>query len=159
MAIFEEQYLSNPNDNSQADWCAWNTEGQAFLWTNFYVKIWSFRMLPSIWIFRLGRWTGLRTLNFATTFLSIHHDYRHKWYSIWKPVDRAFRHVKYRGKTRPGCWVMNSWVSHWKQTWGPERNLWRSKYLLPSYLRQYTLKLHENTTMIKPIWWRTHLHP
>ena len=61
-------------------------------------------------------WSGLGTLDFATTFLSIHYDYRHKWYSIWKPVNRAFRHVKYRGKTRPACWVMDSWVSHWKQT-------------------------------------------
>ena len=78
-------------------------------------KIRSFRILPSIWIFRLGRWTGLLTLDFATTFLSIHYDYRHKWYSIWKPVNRAFRHVKYRSKTRPGCWVMDSWVPHWKQ--------------------------------------------
>ena len=29
-----------------------------------------------------GRWTGLGTLNFATTFLSNQYDYRHKWYSI-----------------------------------------------------------------------------
>ena len=39
-----------------------------------------------------------------------------KRYSIWKSMNRGFICVQYYGLTRPGYWVIDSWVTYWKQT-------------------------------------------
>ena len=42
-------------------------------------------------------------------------EIRNKRYNIWKPTSKAFICIQDHRKTRPGCWDIDTWVSHWKR--------------------------------------------
>ena len=87
MVIFEEQYLSNPSDNSQADWCAWKPKSRAFAYTKFYDHAQNSHGLLSE---SISDWFTREMAMFEEQNLSNQSELGHAILRVWKPYMRAF---------------------------------------------------------------------
>ena len=113
MVIFEEQYLSNPSDNSQADWCVWKPKSRAFAYTKFYDHAQNSHGLLSESIFD---WFNREMAIFEEQYLSNQSELGHAILRVWKPYMRAFSYTKFCVTIPSIRWVTGKTSPDWENT-------------------------------------------